>query len=72
MFSTELINLHSNMSAPANDSAMSSVISPTSTPAAVVSMLFALRAFIKHKNLVLGIPGLATSSHVTTDSALTI
>lgn len=72
MLSTELINLHSNMSAPANHSAMSPVTPPAAPPAAVVSTLFAPAAFIEHKNLVLGTPGLATGSHVTTDSALTI
>ena len=72
MLSTELINLHSNMSAPANHSAMSPVTSPTVPPAAVISILFASAAFIEYKNLVLGISSLAIGSHVTTDNAFTI
>ena len=72
MLSTELINLYSNMSAPANYSAMSSVTPPAAPSAAVVSTLFVPAAFIEYKNLVLGTTGLATGSHVTTNSALTI
>ena len=72
MLSTELINLHSNMFAPANHSAISPVTPPAAPSATVVSMLFTLTAFIKYKNLVLETPGLATGSHVTTDNALTI
>lgn len=72
MLSTELINLHSNMSALANHSAMSPITPPAALPAAVISTLFALAAFIEYKNLVLGTPGLAIDSYVTRDSALPI
>ena len=72
MLSTELINLHSNICALANPSAMSPVTPPTTPPAAIIFMLFALATFIKYKNLVLGTTGLAIGSHVTTDSAFTI
>ena len=72
MLSTKLINLHSNMSAPANHSVMSPVTLSAASPATVVSTLFATTAFIKHKNLVLGTPGLAIGSYITTDSAFTI
>lgn len=68
MLSTELINLYSNMSALANLSAMSPVI----PPAPVLSTLLAPAAFNKHKNLVLGTPGLATRSHVTNNSPFSI
>ena len=70
MLSTELINLHSNMSALANHSEMSPVTPPATPLAVVVSTLFALGAFIEHKNLVLRTLGLITGSHITTDSAL--
>ncbi len=53
---TELINLHSIMFA---------AISPIVSSASALSKVIALKAFTKHKNLVLGIPGLAISSHVT-------
>lgn len=53
MLSTELINLYSNMSASANHSAMLPVRPPAIPPAAIVSTLFALAAFIEYKNLVL-------------------
>lgn len=72
MLSTKLINLYSNIFALANYSAMSPVTPPAASPAAVVSMLFASAVFIKYKNLLLEIPGLATNSYVRTDSILTI
>lgn len=72
MLSTELINLYSNMLALANHSAMSLITPPATSPVAIVSILFAPAAFIKHKNLVLGTTSLATGSHVTVDIAFTI
>ena len=63
MSNKELINLHSIMSAT-----ISSVISSASA----LSKVIALETFTKHKNLVLGTPGLATSCHVTTDNAQTL
>lgn len=72
MLSTELINLHSNISASANHFTMLLITPPAALPAAVVSMLFALIVFIEHKNLVLETPGLATGSYVTTDNTFII
>lgn len=72
MLSTKLINLHSNISVLANYFAMSPVISPIAPPTTIVSTLFALAAFIKYKNLVLGIPDLAIGSYMTTENILTI
>lgn len=72
MLSTELINLYNNIFALANYSAMLPVTLSTSFFAAIVSILFTLTAFIKHKNLVLETPSLATGSHVITESAFII
>lgn len=72
MLNTELINLYSNMSAPANYSAMSPVTYPATLLAAVVFTLFAPVAFIKYKNLVLETPGLAINRYMTIDSAFII
>ena len=63
MLSTELINLHSIMFA-----AISLVVSSASA----LSKMIALKAFTKHKNLVLEILSLATGSHIITDNAQTI
>lgn len=76
MWNTELINLHSNISASDNHS----VISPVTTPATplatlfahILSTLFAPVAFNEHKNGILGIPGLKIGSYVTTNSTFTI
>lgn len=51
---------------------MSAATSPVTSPAFGLSKVIAPGAFTEHKNLVLGTPGLATGSHVTTDNALTI
>ena len=72
MLSIELINLYSNILAPANYFAISPVIPRATSPASGESILFAPAAFIKDQNLVLGILGLATDSNVTTNSGLTI
>lgn len=72
MLNIELINLYSNMSALANHYGISSVTPLAAFFVTVVSMLFASVAFIEYKNLVLGTPGLATGSYVTTDSAFII
>ena len=47
-------------------------MSPIIFSASIVSMLFTLTTFNDYKNLVLGILGRKTSSHITTDSALAI
>ncbi len=53
-----------------------STTSPVTSPAApsksLSKVIVAPAAFTEHRNLVLGTPGLATSSHVTTDSAISI
>ncbi len=63
MSSTELINLHRMMS---------TAISPVTSSALALSKVIAPEAFTEHKNLVLGTPGLATGSYVTTNNAQTI
>ena len=63
MSSTNLINLHSMISA-----AILPVISSTSA----LSKVIASKAFTKHKNLMLKTFGLATGSHVITNNAQTI
>lgn len=68
MFNIKLINLHNNMFALANLFAMLSVI----TFASILSTLLASAILNKYKNLVPETPGLAISSHVTTNNALTI
>ena len=60
MSSTELINLHS---------IMSTTILPISSSASALSKVIVLKAFIEHKKLVLGTPGLALGSRVTTDNS---
>ncbi len=53
-----------------------SAISPLTSPAApfgaISKLIVAPSAFTEHRDLVLGTPGLATSSHITTDHAKTI
>ena len=56
MLNTELINLHSIMSA---------AISPVISSASTLSKVIALKAFTEYKNLVLETPDLAKGSHVT-------
>ena len=68
MMSMELINLYSNMFATTNDSALL----PITFPPPVIFMLIALTACNKHKNLVLGILSLKTSSHIIKNSEFTI
>ncbi len=51
---------------------MSIAISPVTSSAPTLSKVIAPKAFTKHKNLVLGTPGLAIGSHVITDNATTI
>lgn len=76
MLNIELINLYSNMSTLANHSTMSPITPfitlPVTLPALVVSILFALTAFNKYKNLVLGTLSLEIGSHIIMDSAFTI
>ena len=60
MSNTELINLHSMMSA---------AISLVTSFASALSKVIASKAFTKHKNLELETPGLAIDSHITTDNA---
>ena len=66
MLSKKLINLHNNMSALVNYSAIL-LVTPLAAPyivppAILVTMLFATAAFIEHKNPVLMTLGLATDS----------
>ncbi len=51
---------------------MSAAISPVTSSASALSKVIAPTAFTEYKNLVLGTPGLATSSHVSTNNATTI
>ena len=48
---------------------MFTVISPVTSSASALSKVITPEAFTKHKNLMLGTPGLATDSHVTIDNA---
>ena len=57
MSSMELINLYSIISA---------AISPVTSFASALSKVIVLETFIEYKNLMLGTPGPATGSHVTT------
>ncbi len=51
---------------------MFAAISPVTSSASALSKVITPEAFTEHKNLVLGTPGLATDSHVTTNNAITI
>lgn len=68
----KIINLHKNISAIANYSAMSSIILFATTFFFLVYMLLILAVFIKHNNLILKILSIKTGSHMTMDSAYTI
>ena len=76
MLSTKLNNLYSNMLAFPNYFAMLSItlsaILLATFLAPIISMLFALAAFIENKNLVLRLLGLAIGSYVITDSVFNI
>ena len=72
MLGIQLTNLHSNISTPAHYSTISHITPLAAPPATVISTLFAPTAFIEYKNLVLRTPGLATCSHMTTDSDVII
>ena len=63
MLSTELINLHSLISA---------AISPITSSTSVLSKVIALEALTKYRNLMLRTSSLATGSHITTDNSQTI
>ena len=72
----ELINLHKNMSAPVNNSAISSVTPlitlSTTLSTSVVFILLALAAFNQYKNPILKTPDLTTGSHGITKSFFSI
>ncbi len=51
---------------------ISAAMSPVTSSASALSKVIAPEAFTEYKNLVLGTPGLAIGSHVTTDNATTI
>ncbi len=53
-------------------SAISPLASPATPSGAISKLMVAPTAFTEHRDLVLGTPGLATGSHVTTDHAETI
>ena len=59
MSSTDLINLYSMVFG---------AISPVTSSVSILSKVIILEAFLKLKNLVLKIPGLATSTYITTNN----